>query len=57
MDLIGVDINLSVTTSVWEGLGRPEKFKPSVTQQELVRQGNLGRKTGRGFYKYEKNPF
>jgi 3-hydroxybutyryl-CoA dehydrogenase len=57
MDLIGVDVNLSVTTSVWEGLGRPEKFKPSVTQQELVREGSLGRKTGRGFYKYEKNPF
>lgn len=56
MDLIGVDINLSVTTSVWEGLGRPDKFKPSVTQQEMVRKGNLGRKTGMGFYKYEKNP-
>jgi 3-hydroxybutyryl-CoA dehydrogenase len=55
MDLIGVDINLSVTTSVWEGLGRPGKFKPSATQQDLVRKGNLGRKTGQGFYSYAKN--
>lgn len=56
MDLIGVDINLSVTTSVWEGLDRPVKFKPSATQQGLVRNGNLGRKTGKGFYTYAKNP-
>lgn len=56
MDLIGVDINLSVTTSVWEGLNRPIKFKPSATQQGLVRNGNLGRKTGKGFYTYAKNP-
>lgn len=56
MDLIGLDVNLSVTTSVWEGLGRPGKFKPSATQQELVRQGCLGRKSGKGFYNYAKNP-
>lgn len=54
MDLIGVDTNLAVTTSVYEGLGRPSKFAPSDIQQQLVRDGFKGRKSGRGFYSYEK---
>lgn len=53
MDLIGVDTNLSVTTSIWEGFGRAHKFTPSPIQQQLVREGHLGRKSGRGFYAYE----
>jgi len=55
MDLIGVDTNLAVTTSVYEGLGRPSKFAPSPIQQQLVQQGHRGRKSGRGFYHYEKS--
>lgn len=54
MDLIGVDTNLAVTTSVYEGLGRPSKFAPSPIQQQLVDAGHRGRKSGRGFYTYEK---
>ncbi len=52
MDLIGVDTNLSVTTSVYEGMGRPVRFEPSATQRELVKAGRLGRKSGSGFYEY-----
>ena len=52
MDLIGVDTNLAVTTSVYEGFGQPQKFKPSRIQQELVGKGHYGRKTGKGFYDY-----
>jgi len=53
MDLIGVDTNLAVTTSVFEGFGRAHKFAPSRIQQQLVSEGRCGRKTGRGFYDYE----
>ncbi|MEJ0056926.1 MAG: 3-hydroxyacyl-CoA dehydrogenase NAD-binding domain-containing protein [Bacteroidota bacterium] len=53
MDLIGVDTNLAVTTSVYEGFHRNPKFKPSLIQQKLVEQGNFGRKTGKGFYNYD----
>jgi 3-hydroxybutyryl-CoA dehydrogenase len=53
MDLIGVDTNLAVTTSVYEGFKRNPKFKPSRTQQQLVEAGHFGRKTGKGFYEYK----
>ncbi len=51
-DLIGQDINLAVSRSVYEQLGRPERLKPSPLQEQLVRDGKLGRKTGEGFYRY-----
>jgi 3-hydroxybutyryl-CoA dehydrogenase len=53
MDLIGNDINYSVSKSVYEALGRPERLKPSSIQRRLVEEGHLGRKTGNGFYQYE----
>ena len=52
MDLIGVDTNLAVTKSVYEGFQQDPKFMPSRTQQQLVDRGYLGRKAGRGFYDY-----
>ena len=54
MDLIGVDINLAVSTSVYEAFNREIRFKPSVIQQDLVQAGSLGRKTGKGFYDYSQ---
>jgi 3-hydroxybutyryl-CoA dehydrogenase len=53
IDLIGVDVNLAVAKAIWEGLGRPERLRPSPLQVELVEAGRLGRKTGQGFYRYE----
>ncbi|MEY4912478.1 MAG: hypothetical protein RL025_305, partial [Bacteroidota bacterium] len=50
MDLIGVDTNLAVTTSVYEGLGRPPRFEPHPVQINKVAQGHNGRKSGQGFY-------
>jgi 3-hydroxybutyryl-CoA dehydrogenase len=52
MDLIGLDINYSVSQIVWEALGKPERLKPSVLQKQKVEAGELGRKTGKGFYEY-----
>ena len=55
MDLIGLDVNLSVTESVFQATAFDARYAPNVIQQELVRSGRLGRKTGRGFYGYGKD--
>jgi 3-hydroxybutyryl-CoA dehydrogenase len=52
MDLIGMDINYGVSNIVWEALGKPGRLKPSSIQKTKVDAGELGRKTGKGFYQY-----
>lgn len=52
MDLIGVDVNFSVTNSIYNLFHQDSKFRPSRIQQQLVDAGNHGRKTGKGFYEY-----
>jgi 3-hydroxybutyryl-CoA dehydrogenase len=52
MDLIGMDINYSVSNIVWEALGKPDRLTPSPVQKAKVDAGELGRKTGKGFYQY-----
>ena len=52
MDLIGNDINYAVSCSVYEQLGKPERLKPSYIQQQKVESGQLGRKSGAGYYTY-----
>jgi len=52
MDLIGNDVNLAVSQSLYESCGRPKRFIPSNIQQEKVNRNELGRKTGIGFYNY-----
>lgn len=52
MDLVGLDVNLAAATGVWDGLGRPERLRPSPLQSWLVANGRLGRKSGSGFYRY-----
>jgi len=53
MDLIGVDTNFSVTTSIYNLFHQDGKFRPSRIQQQKVDAGHHGRKTGNGFYTYE----
>jgi 3-hydroxybutyryl-CoA dehydrogenase len=54
MDLIGIDINFSVSNIVWTDLNRPPRLKPSAIQQHKISLGELGKKTGKGFYDYSK---
>jgi 3-hydroxybutyryl-CoA dehydrogenase len=54
MDLIGMDINFGVSNIVWEALGKPGRLTPSPLQKEKVMAGELGRKTGQGFYRYNR---
>ncbi len=53
MDLIGVDTNFSVTSSIYQLFHQDGKFRPSRIQQQKVDAGHYGRKTGKGFYIYE----
>jgi 3-hydroxybutyryl-CoA dehydrogenase len=52
MDLIGNDINFAVSESIYAALGKPDRLKPSPIQQGKVSSGQLGRKSGRGYYLY-----
>ena len=52
MDLIGHDTNFAVTQSVFEANFFDKRYQPSGVQREMVDGGRLGRKSGRGFYRY-----
>ncbi|MFF4270496.1 3-hydroxyacyl-CoA dehydrogenase [Streptomyces sp. NPDC001536] len=51
-DLIGQDVNESVTHSVWQSFFQDARFTPSLAQRRLVESGRLGRKSGHGWYAY-----
>lgn len=55
-DLVGQDVNLSVSRSVWEQTFHDPRYAPTVFQQRLVDAGRFGRKSGRGVYSYPPNP-
>ncbi|NOZ66087.1 MAG: 3-hydroxyacyl-CoA dehydrogenase [Alphaproteobacteria bacterium] len=52
MDLIGNDINFSVTQSVYNAYFQEPRYRPSLIQQEQVAAGRFGRKSGYGYYNY-----
>ena len=55
MDLIGVDTNFSVTSSMYNSFHQDSKFRPSRIQQQKVDAGHWGKKTGKGFYDYPQS--
>ncbi len=52
LDLIGLDVNLAVTKSIYDANFQEPRFKPHLVQQRMVDAGRLGRKTRSGFYEY-----
>jgi 3-hydroxybutyryl-CoA dehydrogenase len=56
MDLIGNDINYTVSQSLYEALDKPARLKPAAMQEEKVKLGLLGIKSGSGFFQYNKPP-
>lgn len=55
MDLIGIDVNFSVTKTVYADYFYDPKYKPSLLQQRMAEAKLLGRKTGKGFFDYAEN--
>lgn len=55
MDFIGNDVNYAVTESVFEAFYYDSRYRPSFTQKRWVEAGYLGRKSGKGYYTYDKN--
>jgi 3-hydroxybutyryl-CoA dehydrogenase len=54
MDLIGNDINYAVSHSLYAALGKPDRLTPSAVQKVKVSNGELGKKTGTGYYRYKE---
>jgi 3-hydroxybutyryl-CoA dehydrogenase len=52
-DFIGLDVCEAILKVLYEGLGN-QKYAPCPLLRNMVSAGNLGRKSGEGFYKYEK---
>ncbi|MDQ7034461.1 MAG: 3-hydroxyacyl-CoA dehydrogenase NAD-binding domain-containing protein [Anaerolineae bacterium] len=55
MDLIGIDISLAASTSIYQQTFNEPRFRPSLIQAQMVQAKTLGRKTGKGFYDYSDN--
>jgi 3-hydroxybutyryl-CoA dehydrogenase len=56
IDLIGLDVNLSVARSFYAQGGEPARWRPSEIQERMVGEGLRGRKGGKGFYSYGDGP-
>lgn len=54
MDLVGIDVNYTVSCSVWEQLGRPARLAPHPMQRALFERKHLGRKSKQGWYSYQR---
>jgi 3-hydroxybutyryl-CoA dehydrogenase len=54
MDLIGNDINYTVTETVWTQSYFDPRYKPSIIQKKMVESKRFGRKSGIGYYDYHE---
>jgi len=54
MDLISIDVNFAVTRSVYDAFFGEPRYRPHPIQDRMVAAGTLGKKTGRGFYRYDE---
>jgi 3-hydroxybutyryl-CoA dehydrogenase len=52
-DFIGLDVCLAILEVLHQGLG-DDKYRPSPLLRRMVAAGDLGRKSGKGFYNYEE---
>ncbi len=52
-DLVGLDVRLAIAEYLHKELGG-EQFRPPALLRRMVRAGKLGKKSGVGFYRYEK---
>jgi 3-hydroxybutyryl-CoA dehydrogenase len=50
-DFVGLDIGLAVAETLWENFKDP-KWRPALPLRKLVASGDLGRKSGKGWYDY-----
>jgi 3-hydroxybutyryl-CoA dehydrogenase len=57
MDLVGIDVNFEVAKSFWEQSFHEPRWQPHPIQQQMVSSGRLGRKSGRGYYDYTREPY
>jgi 3-hydroxybutyryl-CoA dehydrogenase len=52
LDLVGLDVNLAIATSIYDATYGEPRFRPHPLQAEMVHAGQIGRKAGKGFYAY-----
>ena len=55
LDLIGLDVNLTIARSFFAQARGLERWRPSPIQERLVEEGKLGRKSGAGYYSYDES--
>jgi len=57
MDLVGVDVGFEVSKSFYEQSFHEPRWQPHPIQERMVQAGRHGRKAGRGYYDYSREPY